>query len=76
MQKPAVFQWDKVIHKGARMRDGELIGYIAAEDDDSIIVLSSHFREYLIPKSHVSAFDGSQVDLDFPSSKLAIFKVK
>jgi hypothetical protein len=76
MQRPTVLQWDKVIHKGARTKDGEPIGYIAAEDENSIIVLSSHFREYLIPKSHVNAFDGSQVYLDFPSSELAIYKVQ
>ena len=76
MQKPAVLQWDKVVHKGARTRDGEPFGYIAAEDEKSIIVLSSHFREYLIPISHVSAFDGSQVHLDFPSSELPIYKVQ
>ncbi len=76
MQRPAVLQWDKVVHKGARTADGEPIGYIAAKDNDSIIVLSSHFQEYIIPKSHVKAFDGSQVYLDFLSSELAINKVQ
>jgi hypothetical protein len=75
MQKPSVLQWDKVIHKSAQTKDGKPIGYIAAEDEDSIIVLSSHFREYLIPKSRVSAFDGSHIHLDFPSTELAIYKV-
>jgi hypothetical protein len=76
MQRPAVFQWDKVIHKSARTEDGEPVGYIAAEGDGSIIVLSSRFREYTIPKSHVKAFDGSQVHLDFPSSELDNYRVQ
>ena len=69
MQRPAILQWDKVICKGTRTKDGEPIGYIAAEAENSIIVLSSHFREYLIRKSHVNAFEGSQVHLDFPSQR-------
>ena len=75
MQGSAALQWDKVIHKGARTQDGEAVGYIAAEDKDSIIVLSSRFREYKIPKSHVKEFDGSQVYLDFPFSDLGLYKV-
>jgi hypothetical protein len=46
MHEPPVLHWDRVIHKSARSEDGEPIGYIATEDNDSIIVLSSHFREY------------------------------
>ncbi len=76
MQWPAVLQWDKVIHEGARTKDGKPIGHIAEEDEASIIVLSSHFREYLIPESHVSTFDGSHVYLDFPSSELARYKAQ
>jgi hypothetical protein len=76
MQEPAVLRWDKVIHKGARTEDGEPIGYIAAEGGDSFIVLSSRFREYQIPKSHVKAFDGSQVYLDFPSGELDMYRVQ
>lgn len=65
-----------MIHKGARTEDGEPIGYIAAEGGDSFIVLSSRFREYQIPKSHVKAFDGSQVYLDFPSGELDMYRVQ
>jgi len=76
MREPAVLRWDKVIHKSARTEDGEPVGYIAAEDSSSIIVLSSRFREYTIPKSHVKAFDGSQVHLDFPYSELDRYRVQ
>lgn len=75
MQEPAVLQWDSVIHKSARTEDGLPVGYIAAEDLESIFVLASGFREYGIPKSHVKAFDGSQVYLDFPSHELEYYKI-
>lgn len=76
MEEPLVLRWDKVIHKNARTEDGEPIGYIAAEGGDSFIVLASHFREYQIPKSHVRAFDGSQVHLDFPFRELEQYRVQ
>jgi hypothetical protein len=75
LQKAPVLQWDKVIHKNARTEDGEPVGYIAAEDDESIIVLASGFREYRIPKTHVKAFDGSQLLLDLPSGELEQYRI-
>jgi hypothetical protein len=75
LQEPAVLRWDNVIHKSARTEDGFPAGYIAAEAGDSIFVLSGGFREYGIPKSHVKAFDGSQVYLDFPSYELDKYRV-
>ena len=75
MQEPPVLHWDRVIHKSARSEDGEPIGYIATEDNDSIIVLSSHFREYRIPKSHAKSFDGSQLYLDFSFRELEGYRV-
>lgn len=67
--------WDNVIHKSARTKEGEPVGYIAFEDRDSIIVLSSYFREYRIPKFRVEAFDGSQVYLGYPFNELDQHKV-
>lgn len=68
-------QWDRVIHKTARTEDGLPAGYIAADDRESIFVLAGGFREYGIPKSHVRAFDGSQVYLDFPSRELEQYRI-
>ena len=61
MQEPAVLLWDKVI---------------ASESSDSIIILSRHFREYQGPKSHVEAFDGSQVYLDFTFNETEQYRVQ
>ena len=76
MQEPAILKWDRVIHKGARTEDGQPVGYIVSEDGDSFMVLASHFREYQIPKSHVTAFDGSNVYLDFPFKDLGQYRVQ
>jgi len=75
LEEPAIMRWDKVIHKSARTEEGQQVGYIAADDDESIIVLASGFREYSIPKSHVKGFDGSQADLDFPSNELEQYRI-
>ncbi|WP_148681611.1 hypothetical protein [Candidatus Nitrososphaera gargensis] len=75
MEEPAVMRWDKVMHKSARTDDGQPIGYIAADDEESIIVLASRFREYNIPKLHVKAFDGSQIYLDFASNELEQYRI-
>ena len=64
LSKTAVLSWDSVIHKEARTKEGKPLGYIAAEDEECIYVLSSRFREYRIPKSRVMEFDGSVVVVD------------
>jgi hypothetical protein len=75
ISEPAVLNWDSVIHKGARTKDGEPLGYIAAEDKEFIYVLSSRFREYIISKSHVMTFDGSVVLLDLEFGQVGRYKV-
>ena len=70
LSEPAVLNWDSVIHKGVSTKDGKPLGYIAAEDEECIYVLSSKFREYRIPKSQVREFDGSVVLLDLQFGKV------
>lgn len=72
--EPAVLDWDSVIHKGVRTKDGEPLGYVAADDNDSMIVLSSRFREYRIPKSRVVKFDGSTVVIDLEFREMGQYK--
>jgi hypothetical protein len=76
LSKPAVLNWDSVIHKGASTKDGRPLGYIAAEDEESIYVLSSRFIEYRIPKSRVMEFDGSTVLLDLHFGKVGRYKIR
>jgi hypothetical protein len=76
LSKPAVLNWDSVIHKGARTKDGIPLGYIAADDEEFIYVLSSRSREYRIPKSHVTDFDGSVVLLDLQFGYLEGYEIR
>ncbi len=76
LSKPAVLNWDSVIHKEARSRDGKPLGYIAAEDEESIYVLSSRHKEYMIPKSRVMEFDGSVVLIDMQFGKVGRYKIR
>jgi hypothetical protein len=64
LSEPPVLNWYSVIHKGARTKDGEPLGYIASEDKGFLYILSSGSRVYKIPKSHVEVFDGSQLFLN------------
>ena len=75
LSEPAVLNWDSVIHKGVRTKDGKPLGYIAAEDEQCIYVLSSKFREYRIPKSQVMEFDGSVVLLDLQFGKVGRYNI-
>jgi hypothetical protein len=75
LHEPAVLNWDRVIHKNVRTKDGEPLGYIASEDQDFIVILSSGFREYKIPKPRVQAFDGSQVFLDLEFGEVGRYKI-
>jgi hypothetical protein len=63
-QEPAVLNWNRVIHKNVRTKEGEPLGHIAAEEKESIVVLASGQRVYRIPKFHVEEFNGSEVYLD------------
>jgi hypothetical protein len=76
LSEPAVLNWDSVIHKGARTKDGVPLGYIAADDEEFIYVLSSRSREYRIPKSHVMDFDGSVVLLDLRFGYLEGYEIR
>jgi hypothetical protein len=76
LSEPAVLNWESVIHTGVRTKDGKPLGYIAAEDEECIYVLSSKFREYRIPKSQVIEFDGSVVLLDLQFGKVGRYNIR
>jgi len=76
LSEPAVLNWDSVIHKQARTKDGKSLGYIAAEDEECIYVLSSQLREYRIPKSLVMEFDGSVALLGMQFGKVGRYKIR
>lgn len=72
----AVLSWDSVIHKEARTKEGKPLGYIAAEDEECIYVLSSKSKEYRIPKSRVMEFDGSLVVVDLQFGEVGRYMIR
>ncbi len=75
LPEAAVLNWNSVIHKNVRTKDGEPLGYIASEDNGFILILASGSQEYKIPKPHVDAFDGSQVFLDLEFGEVSRYKI-
>jgi hypothetical protein len=75
LPEPAVLNWNSVIHKNVRTKDSEPLGYIASEDKEFILILSSGSREYRVPKTHVEAFDGSQVLLDLEFGEISRYEI-
>jgi hypothetical protein len=76
LSKPAVLNWDSVTHKEARTKDGKPLGYIAAEDEECIYILSPRHKEYRIPKSLVMEFDGSVALIDMQFGKVGRYKIR
>jgi hypothetical protein len=66
-------------NKGVRTNDNQTCGNVIAEDDYSIIVSDGviNIHEFLVPKSKVCYYDGSEVHLDVPYDILsAVFEIK
>ena len=72
--KPAVIDWDRVVNKNVRSKEGEPIGNIVAHMKDSLHIETTGSRgQYMIPKEHVAGFDGAEVTLNLTVSELAKF---
>ena len=66
-------------NKGVRTNDGQTCGNVIAEDDYSIIVSDGviNIHEFLVPKSKVHYYDGSEVHLNVPYDILSsVFEIK
>jgi hypothetical protein len=72
----AVLDWDRIVHKNVRSRDGQDAGNVDAVDADSIVIITEGARkEYKLPKSEVDGFNGAEVFLKSSIAELEKFKV-
>jgi hypothetical protein len=72
--KPPVIDWDRVVTKNVRSKEGEPIGNIVAHMGDSLHIETTGSRgQYMIPKEHVARFDGAEVTLNLTANELAKF---
>jgi hypothetical protein len=67
---PAVLDWDAVVHKNVRSKEGEPAGNIGAVTDNAIVILKGPGRQFIVPKVHIEAYDGAEVRLDLPYNEL------
>ena len=72
-----VLDWDRIVHKNVRSRDGQDAGNVDAVDADSVVIITEGARkEYKLPKSEVDGFNGAEVFLKLSIAELEKFKVR
>jgi hypothetical protein len=76
MSKP-VLDWDRIVLKGVRTKDNQDAGNVISVDSDKITIgLEGARHEYIIPKSTVEGFNGSEVFLNISFGELRNCEVK
>lgn len=70
------FDWQEITKvRKVVSSDASHCGYAIAEYHDNIVIIDhgAKFREYIIPKSKVERYDGSDVYLNIPHCMLSSF---
>ena len=67
----AVVNWEAIIHKNVRSKDGQAAGNVVAIEGDIVIVISEGDRkEFDLPKSQVEGYNGAEVSLKITLKEL------
>jgi hypothetical protein len=76
MSEDPVVNWDAVVHKNVRSKDGQDAGNVDAIDANSVVIITEGARkEYLLPKSQVEGFNGAEVSLKVTIGELEKYRV-
>jgi hypothetical protein len=76
MSEDPVLNWDAIVHKNVRSKDGQDAGNVDATDADKIVIITEGARkEYNLPKSQVEGFNGAEVSLKVTISELEKYRV-
>ena len=76
MTEPGVLDWDSIVHKNERSKDGQDAGNVDATYADSVVIITEGAREeYKIPKSQVDGYNGAEVLLKLTISELEKYRV-
>jgi hypothetical protein len=71
----AVVNWDSIVHKNVRSKDGEGAGNVDAILGDIIVITSQGDRaEYKLPKSQVEGYNGAEVSLKITLGELEEYR--
>lgn len=76
MSEPAILHWERVMHKNVRSSDRVDVGTIISENADTVTIYKGAGREYRVPKSSVSGFDGAEVWLSIAYGDLQNYKIQ
>jgi hypothetical protein len=76
MSNDPVINWDSIVHKNVRSKDGQDAGNVDAIEVDTVIITSEGDRqEYNLPKSQVEGYNGAEVFLKITFGELEQYKV-
>ena len=76
MSEDAVINWDSIIHKNVRSKDGQDAGNVDAVEGDTVVITSEGDRkEYNVPKSQIEGYNGAEVSLKITVGELNKYKV-
>jgi hypothetical protein len=76
MSEDAVADWDAIVHKNVRSKDGQDAGNVDAVEGNTVVITSEGDRqEYNVPKSEIEEFNGAEVSLKIPFGELKKYKV-
>lgn len=70
----SILNWERLVLKGVRSRDYEDMGNIIAIDKENITIMMGR-HEFKIPKDCVEGYNGSEVFLNIPSTKIYKYKI-
>ncbi len=77
MSEDSIGNWDAIIHKNVRSKDGRDAGNVDAIEGNTVVITSQGDRnEYNIPKSQIEGYNGAEVSLKMDFDDMAKFKVK
>ncbi len=64
MSEDAVVDWESIIHKNVRSKDGQDAGNVDAIQGNTVVITTEGDRkEYNLPKSQVEGYNGAEVSL-------------
>jgi hypothetical protein len=76
MSEDPVVNWDSIVHKNVRSKDGQDAGNVDAIVEDTVVITSEGDRkEYNLPKSQVEGYNGAEVFLKITFGEPEQYKV-
>jgi hypothetical protein len=71
----AVINWESIVHKNVRSKEGEGAGNVDAILGDIVVITSAGDRaEYRLPKSQVEGYNGAEVMLKVTLAELEKYR--